>query len=399
MFGVQLIAAVQTSPGNPGTPGTPATVITENPEEWIELYNRSSTETINLSGWQFAEAINYVFPAGTLIAPGEYLVVANDAAKLSAKYPLIRVLGDFSGGLNNNNDRIVLIDAVGNTADEVHYYENGRWASAADGDGSSLELRNPDADNGIGEAWSASDESDSSTWASYTYRGIAEASTVGPDGVWQEFILGLLDSGEVLLDDVSVLEFPGTASQLQLLLNGSFEFDNLGGPASGWRIIGNHRHSEVIVDADDPTNQVLRWSRPVRRNTCTITPKPHLPPGARSKTGENTKSRSAPNGSAEPTCSIRGSISTGSRERRPSRAAPSSARRASKTPSTNQTSAPPIASLFMVPRFQVPDSRLSSRHLRTIQTAWLRCGFGMRSMAARGRAWQWSRVPTACIPA
>ena len=257
MFGVQLIAAVQTSPGNPGTPGTPATVITENPQEWIELYNRSSTETINLSGWQFAEAINYVFPAGTLIAPGEYLVVANDAAKLSAKYPLIRVLGDFSGGLNNNNDRIVLIDAVGNTADEVHYYENGRWASAADGDGSSLELRNPDADNGMGEAWSASDESDSSTWASYTYRGIAEASTVGPDGVWQEFILGLLDSGEVLLDDISVLEFPGTASQLQLLVNGSFEFDNLGGPASGWRIIGNHRHSEVIVDADDPTNQVL----------------------------------------------------------------------------------------------------------------------------------------------
>ncbi|HEY3392384.1 MAG TPA: lamin tail domain-containing protein, partial [Lacipirellulaceae bacterium] len=91
-----------------------------------------------------------------------------------------------------------------------------------------------------------------------TYRGIAEASTVGPDGAWHEFILGLLDSGEVLLDDISVLESPGTASQFQLLLNGSFESDNVGGPASGWRIIGNHRHSEVIVDADDPTNQVLR---------------------------------------------------------------------------------------------------------------------------------------------
>jgi hypothetical protein len=258
MFGVQLIAAVQTSPGSPGTPAKPATVIAENPQEWIEIYNRSSTETIDLSGWQFADAINYVFPAGTLIAPGEYLVVANDAAKLSAKYPLIRVLGDFSGGLNNNDDRIVLIDAVGNTADEVHYYENGRWASAADGNGSSLELRNPAAENGMGEAWSASDESDSSSWASYTYRGIAQASKVGPDGVWREFILGLLDSGEVLLDDISVLESPGTVSQFQILLNGSFESDNLGGPASGWRIIGNHRHSEVIADADDPTNQVLR---------------------------------------------------------------------------------------------------------------------------------------------
>ena len=399
MFGVQLIAAVQTSPGNPGTPGTPATVITENPQEWIELYNRSSTETINLSGWQFAEAIDYVFPAGTLIAPGEYLVVANDAAELSAKYPLIRVLGDFSGGLNNNNDRIVLIDAVGNTADEVHYYENGRWASAADGDGSSLELRNPDADNGIGEAWSASDESDSSTWASYTYRGIAQASTVGPDGVWQEFILGLLDSGEVLLDDVSVLEFPGTASQLQLLLNGSFEFDNLGGPASGWRIIGNHRHSEVIVDADDPTNQVLRLVATGPTEHMHNHAETTLAAGRTIQNGREYEISFRANGSAEPTCSIRGSTSTGSRERRPSRTAPISARRASKTPSTNQTSAPPIASLFMVPRFQVPASRLSSRHLRTIQTAWFRCGFGMRSMAARGRAWQWCRVPTACIPA
>src|SRR5690606_37617042 len=29
--------------------------------------------------------------------------------------------------------------------------------------------------------------------------------------------------------------------------------------AATWRIIGTHRHSEVIVDPDDPSNQVLRF--------------------------------------------------------------------------------------------------------------------------------------------
>ena len=36
---------------------------------------------------------------------------------------------------------------TGNIADEVQYYEDGRWPEPADGGGRSLELRNPLADN------------------------------------------------------------------------------------------------------------------------------------------------------------------------------------------------------------------------------------------------------------
>ncbi len=122
----------------------------ESPEEWIELYNRGGA-TVDLGGWSLDDAIAYQFDAGTLLEPGDYLVVANDSVALAAKYPAISIVGDFSGRLSNRDERIQLKDSHNNPADEVHYFEAGRWSGYADGGGSSLELRNPNADNSIAE--------------------------------------------------------------------------------------------------------------------------------------------------------------------------------------------------------------------------------------------------------
>src|SRR5690606_16916746 len=103
---------------------------------------------------------------------------------------------------------------------------------------SSLELRDPHADNAYGLAWAASDESDDSPWQTYSYRGVARPSVVGPDGQWEEFILGLLSDGEVLLDDIRVIEDPSGAA-IDLIQNGSFESDTPGTHAQHWRLIGN----------------------------------------------------------------------------------------------------------------------------------------------------------------
>nr|MBC8424434.1 CotH kinase family protein [bacterium] len=157
-----------------------------------------------------------------------------------------------AGRLDKGNDRILLLDRCGNPGDGVHYCDGGRGPGAADGSGSSLELRNPWADNSAAEAWAASDEGRRTEWATYSYSGLAEPSAVGPDGTWEELVLGLLDSGEVLLDDLSVVENPETAP-VELLRNGSFESG-----ADSWRLLGTHRHSEVIPDPDDPGNRVLR---------------------------------------------------------------------------------------------------------------------------------------------
>jgi hypothetical protein len=222
----------------------------ERDEEWIELFNRGGDE-VDLSGWQLVDAVAFEFPEGTALEPGGFLVVASDAEALRAAYPEAEVVGDFEGGLSNGGDRILLLDAVGNPADEVRYFDGGRWPAAADGGGASLELRDPWADNAAAESWAASDELGRSEWVEVSYRGVAGSSSVGPDGVWEELVLGLLDDGEVLIDDVSVIRDPGGAAT-ELVQDGGFDDP---GP---WRLLGTHRHSAVVPDPDDPSNPVLR---------------------------------------------------------------------------------------------------------------------------------------------
>ena len=141
--------------------------------------------------------MSYTFPMGTTLSSGSYLVVARDADRLRALVPGITVLGDFTGRLNNHQARVTLVDQHGNLADTVQYYESKPWPKAADGGGSSLELRDPRADNVHVGAWSASDESSRTAWQTYSYRDI-------PDGGSNRLYLGLLDSGTVLLSLIQI---------------------------------------------------------------------------------------------------------------------------------------------------------------------------------------------------
>ena len=232
----------------------PAVAFAEPDDTWIELYNRGASP-IDLTNWRFTDGINYTFEPGTVIQPREYLVVARDVDAFQQEHPNVRVVGEFSGRLSRFGERIELTDLHGNPADEVHYYEAGRWPVVADGGGSTLELRDPNADNAQGEAWSGSIESNDSVWEMIRYRG----SAVEPPGsnnpnVWQEFVFGLLDAGDVLVDDISVIEDPDGAAR-ERIQNGSFDAGT-----ETWRLMGNHgQHglSEVIPDPDDPSNNVL----------------------------------------------------------------------------------------------------------------------------------------------
>jgi hypothetical protein len=219
-------------------------------EEWIELYNRGN-EAVDLSGWQLRDAINFEFDAGTMLGPGEYLVVAWDAIAMAAKFPGINIAGSFSGGLSNTDERILLRDAFKNPADEVHYFERGKWAEFADGGGSSLELRDPDSDNSQGIAWAASDESDGSEWIDYSYSaGASEPLCCGND--FRELVFGLLDSGEFLIDNVVVRDGNGP----NMIQNGTFQGDSIGSTPANWRFNGNHSGS-IVADPENAANRVL----------------------------------------------------------------------------------------------------------------------------------------------
>ena len=221
-----------------------------SPESWVELHN-AGTNAVDLTGWTLADGIGFAFPPGTTLDAGGYLVVAGDAAHMRTQHPGIRVLGDFSGRLSRSGDTVTLLDEVGNPADSVRYYTDKPWPSVTDGGGSSLELRDPRSDNGQAGAWTASDESARSVWTSYSYEGVAQ-SDGGPTR-WNELVLGLLDAGEVLVDDLSVMESPDTGSARELMANGDFS-----AATASWRFLGNHRHSRVIPDPDQPGNPVLR---------------------------------------------------------------------------------------------------------------------------------------------
>lgn len=230
---------------------SPPTVARTSPEEWIELYNRS-TESVDLTGWRIERGVRFAFPPGTVIEAGAYLLIARDRQSLADRYPDIVVVGDYDGKLSNKGERLLLVDAWGNPVDDIRYYDDAPWPGYADGYGASLELRDPHVDNTHAGVWCASDEGRRLSWKTYVYRGIARPSSVGPDGQWHEFVMGLLDAGEVLLDDIHVVEDPDGSAR-PLIQNSDFE----SGSAASWRILGNHRHSKVVADPGDPTNHVL----------------------------------------------------------------------------------------------------------------------------------------------
>ncbi|MEZ4472241.1 MAG: lamin tail domain-containing protein [bacterium] len=221
----------------------------EEAAEWIELYNPSESQ-VDLSDWRIVDGARFTFPAGTSLPAGGYLVVARDGAAFSATHPGVPFVGDLGGGLANGGERLALHDACGELVDEVRWADGGRWPEAADGEGASLELRDPRADNAVPEAWAASVTP--GVWEPVSWEGVAGPSAVGPDGQWEELVLGLLGAGEVLLDDVSVIRDPAGAAE-ELIQDGHFDDP----AATTWRALGTHRRAVVEPDPDDPANPVL----------------------------------------------------------------------------------------------------------------------------------------------
>jgi hypothetical protein len=227
----------------------PALPYRESDEEWVELFNRS-TNAVDLTGWRLDAGIDFRFTNGPLVPPGGYVVVARDAAALRAKWPEIaaNILGDFSGRLRGD-ERLLLRDAAGNPADETRVFEGG-WS---DGGGSSLELRDVAADHLSRQAWADSDESAKAAWRTVTYRMVAGQNFGNVK--WNEFRVGLLDAGVVLLDDVSVVRDPDGARE-QLIQNGDFATTTAN---TRWRFLGHHR-GEFAPDPDNAGNTVLKLS-------------------------------------------------------------------------------------------------------------------------------------------
>ena len=107
-------------------------------EEFVELYN-TGDDGVSLADWKFGEGLDFTFPAGTVLGPGEYLAVCRDVGYIRDVFRAERAVGNFVGQLSNRGERLSLIDAEGDLVDAVFYRDQGDWHHHADGMGRSLE--------------------------------------------------------------------------------------------------------------------------------------------------------------------------------------------------------------------------------------------------------------------
>jgi hypothetical protein len=121
--------------------------------EFIELYNPSATEAVDLSGWTFSSAVDLVIPPGTVILPHGYLVFSSSDPVFRSTYGgTIFEGGHYSGHLSAA-ETVVLTRADGSLDDSVAYGGAG-WPQPTTGQ--SLELLDPASDNNDGASWALS---------------------------------------------------------------------------------------------------------------------------------------------------------------------------------------------------------------------------------------------------
>jgi hypothetical protein len=121
--------------------------------EYIELCNIADT-SVNFSGFSFVNGIEFKFPQGVFINPGEYIVLS----KISENYSHLecQCFQWTEGNLADDGELIILLYDNGLIADSVNYSSKFPWPEEANGTGLSLELKRPFLDNSLPENWQGS---------------------------------------------------------------------------------------------------------------------------------------------------------------------------------------------------------------------------------------------------
>jgi hypothetical protein len=130
-----------------------------DPGDWVEIHNPGGTAW-NASGLVFMDEGDdeaYTLPEGTLIPPGGFLVLCCELNDFTALFPDVSpVLGDLEFSFSGGGDFLRLYDAEGEIIDWVAYDDDPPWPPGPDGEGPTLELIDPGADNSQAQFWSSS---------------------------------------------------------------------------------------------------------------------------------------------------------------------------------------------------------------------------------------------------
>ena len=255
-YSCENINGVWYSPSQGGTPGTPndeepeistgeCNVVineinyvsgsTSDSGDWIELYNPSESSSINLKDFIFKDKggnISVIYD-DIIVAPGEYVVFADNIEKFHMVYPNVEC-HQIELSLNNYVDEISLYNPYEYLEDKVSYsmFEKA-WTKSAFGTGRTLSLISPDYDNNKGLNWAAS-------------------KSLGTPGAENDFILTIEELNKAAL---SVYPNP-CAETVTIAYDGSFTFEIV---SSEGKVVlsGNGTQSQTIDMASLPSGMYL----------------------------------------------------------------------------------------------------------------------------------------------
>jgi hypothetical protein len=126
-----------------------------NDWSFIELFNRGA-EPYDLSGATFSSGVVCTFPSNTIVAPGEYVIVAAEPSHYAGLG--IQVF-DYEGiAKPDSDDPMWLRDLRGLEIAYVAYGVTNPWPSLPDNQGPSLMLVAPDLDYTLASSWATSDQ-------------------------------------------------------------------------------------------------------------------------------------------------------------------------------------------------------------------------------------------------
>jgi len=130
---------------------------TRDAGDWIEFTNFGNGP-IDISGWKFFDSnvLNeFEFPEGTIVQPGDRLVLAEDLVKFSSQNGGVDYIWQMNMGFSNSGETLTLSDNLGFVVKTLHYTDSLPWPEAADGYGRTLEIVNDSYDPALPESWFA----------------------------------------------------------------------------------------------------------------------------------------------------------------------------------------------------------------------------------------------------
>lgn len=158
--------------------------------EFIEFLNTSSGY-IDAAGVTINGGIDFTFSLGSVLAPGERIVVVKNQALFDARYRAvgspwyhagIRVAGEWSGSLNNGGEELQIFASGGAPLSAFTFGDDDAWPGRADGNGSSLELSDPAAVSIVSAVSKGASLDNGANWgASAEFHGSPGWAGTGPD--------------------------------------------------------------------------------------------------------------------------------------------------------------------------------------------------------------------------